>query len=146
MEGNEAITIEIKCVPPTATGQTKRAVRTKKGIRFFKGEALAQAESTLDSLFEKYAPTVPLSGPVECTIEATWPYLKSHTSTKATSGRNDPIYHCQKPDGDNFAKGVIDSLARMRFLEDDKQVCDLRVTKWYGPAEKVGIYVRLRAL
>lgn len=138
---SDTLCLWLPCLPPTTTGQMKRAARTKNGIRFFKSEAQEKAESTLEALLVGKAPSMPITGPTHVAITVVWSYLKSHTAKKAEKDRQDLIWHCQKPDSDNFAKGVIDALARMRFVADDKQVCSLAVEKFYGPPDRVGIEI-----
>lgn len=140
---SDTLNLWLPCLPPTVTGQMKRAQRTNKGIRFYKSKDQEKAEATLEGLLAGKAPTMPIVGPTHISVTVVWPYLKSHTEKKATRCREDLIWHCQKPDADNFAKGVIDALVRMRFLEDDKQVCSLQVEKFYGPADRVGIEISI---
>lgn len=41
------------------------------------------------------------------------------------------IRPANKPDADNLAKHIKDVLGQVGFWEDDKQVCELVVRKWY---------------
>ena len=45
---------------------------------------------------------------------------------------------------DNVAKHLIDCLVRMRFMEDDKQIVALKITKQYG--DEPGYHVTLEEL
>ena len=70
-----------------------------------------------------------ISVPVSMTIFALWPWPKSWSEKKRRiQGAH---YKTSKPDADNVAKLVSDSLNGIVF-NDDAQVVDLRVIKQYG--------------
>lgn len=46
----------------------------------------------------------------------------------------------KKPDVDNIAKIILDALNGVAWL-DDKQVCHLDITKYWGYTEKVGVHI-----
>lgn len=102
--------------------------------RFFKGKKQAEAESVFE-LFASQAPCKPLTGPVSIEIVAVWPPTKSDKSTRAKSARFEDgawVAHTKKPDADNFAKMLIDTLVRLRFINRDEEVSELRVYKRIG--------------
>ncbi|WP_438588955.1 RusA family crossover junction endodeoxyribonuclease [Dubosiella newyorkensis] len=88
----------------------------------------------------KYASNEPLEGEIKVEIQAHFSIPKS-TSKKSreemVAGRIRPT---KKPDTDNIAKIVLDSLNGIAF-EDDKQVVHLIVTKQY--AEKPHVEVSI---
>lgn len=134
----------VRCVPPTVTAQQKRAVRTEHGVRFFKGKRQVDAENDLLSLLRPYAPGKPIAGPVRLEIAAVWPFRKSDLASKAKAERCrrlGRIPHDQKPDCDNLAKALIDKLVTLGFIEDDKRVCDLRVSKYFGSEPGLGVRI-----
>lgn len=49
-----------------------------------------------------------------------------------------------RPDCDNYAKELIDCMTDLGFWEDDAQICDLRIKKYY--AESATIYIRVEEL
>ena len=53
---------------------------------------------------------------------------------------NNEIYPTIKPDTDNIAKSILDSLNGIAYL-DDKQVVDLRVRKQYSEVPGVSIWI-----
>lgn len=53
-------------------------------------------------------------------------------------------YKDTRPDLDNYAKTLIDSLGACGYFRDDAQIVDLRLVKYY--AEKASIYIRLEEL
>lgn len=70
-----------------------------------------------------------LSVPVSMTVFAVWPWPKSWSEKKRrVQGAHNKT---SKPDADNVAKLVSDSLNGIVFV-DDAQVAELRVVKQYG--------------
>ena len=56
------------------------------------------------------------------------------------------IRHTKKPDADNLAKAVLDSLNGLIWV-DDAQVCELSVSKWIAAGdERAGVTVRIYEL
>lgn len=108
----------------------------------FKPKAVTDIESDFQALLISQQIPEPLKGPVALTVMVTWPYFKADIATKAKVNRTDFIPHTSKPDLDNFAKMFIDQLVTMRFLEDDKQVVQLKIAKRRGPAAHVGIIAK----
>lgn len=53
---------------------------------------------------------------------------------------NNEIYPTTKPDTDNIAKSILDSLNKIAYL-DDKQVVDLRVRKRYAEVPSVSVWI-----
>lgn len=51
------------------------------------------------------------------------------------------ILPTKKPDTDNIAKAVLDSLNAVAYA-DDKQICDLHITKYYSDREYMKITIK----
>lgn len=75
-----------------------------------------------------------LEGPIEARITGIFKVPKSVSKKKRQELIGD--YYLSKPDADNIGKVVLDPLNTVAF-EDDKQVCDLSVTKYYGEIPRV---------
>ena len=73
---------------------------------------------------------------IEATINVYYPILKSVSRPKHLKMINKQIRPDKKPDADNIAKIILDALNGLAY-DDDKQVVDLRVLKWYGEESKV---------
>ena len=87
------------------------------------------------TFMDKYKDFKLLKGPIRATITAIFEVPKSYSNKqreKAISG----IYYLHKPDCDNIAKIILDSLNKLAY-DDDSQISSLIVTKMYGPKEKV---------
>ena len=70
------------------------------------------------------------NGPVIVVIDAFFKRPMSHLKRNQRVKQNAPTTHTQKPDGDNIAKFVCDCLSKVAY-QDDKQVVDLRVRKYW---------------
>lgn len=81
-------------------------------------------------------------GPLEVVIEAVWTLPKS-------KHRKEPrprSIRWSKPDSDNLAKAVLDSLNGVVW-RDDAQAADTRIRKWNGAqGEAPGVTVQVRRL
>jgi Holliday junction resolvase RusA-like endonuclease len=78
----------------------------------------------------------PLEGPLAVSLEFVFA-CKSKRERKPKATR---------PDSDNLAKGLLDSLNGLLYL-DDGQVCDLHVTKWHAKGdEQPHVTVEVRRL
>lgn len=80
----------------------------------------------------------PLEGPVRITIRATFETPKSWSKKKTAELINRP--HTQKPDLDNIAKSIKDALNRIAY-SDDSQVCQMFVSKVWGPTARTVVTV-----
>jgi Holliday junction resolvase RusA-like endonuclease len=94
------------------------------------------------NLCRKYAPPVPLAGPLRMNIEFYFARPKCHYRTgkyskelKATA----PHIHTNMPDIDNLSKFILDAMNAV-FYEDDRQVVELNSHKEYlnDQSNKVG--------
>lgn len=73
----------------------------------------------------------PIAGPIRLGATFFLPRPESHFKGKAHVLRvNAPLWHCFKPDSDNFIKAVLDALTGIVWV-DDAQVCDQRTIKIY---------------
>jgi len=124
------------CVPPKTSHHAKRIVRIGRFARLADKPELVEAKQTLDDLLRPHQPAVPLVGPYRLTLEFDWPWRASEPKRRRALGR---VPMTSKPDCDNAAKTVTDRLVRLRFIEDDAAICDLRVRKFWG--DEAGIRV-----
>jgi len=81
----------------------------------------------------------PLEGPIELPIRATYRVPASWSKKRADAAR----WRTSRPDADNIAKIVADSINEIVF-GDDSQVANLVVQKAYGPI--AGVTVSAMAL
>ena len=84
-----------------------------------------------------------LSGPVSVELVFVFPRTKGQIWKRRDMPR---IRHTKKPDADNLAKAVLDSLNGLIWV-DDAQVCELSVSKWIAAGdERAGVTVRIYEL
>jgi len=77
----------------------------------------------------------PLPGALRMTVAACWSFPKSYTA--ADRRRR---FMTATPDADNVAKLIADSLNEIAYA-DDAQVCELFVSKRFGPIEGVTVSI-----
>ena len=81
-----------------------------------------------------------LEGPIRVTIRAYMSIPSSYSKTKTQrmrAGRERPT---KKPDVDNIAKVILDGLNHLAY-DDDKQVIELAIEKWYSDTPRVEVIV-----
>jgi Holliday junction resolvase RusA-like endonuclease len=88
-----------------------------------------------------FAPSIPLSGPIELTIAFFLPIPKSTSKAKRQQMLNRVILPDIRPDEDNLAYLVTNALKEIVY-HDDKQICAKHVYKFYGAEGKTIIKVR----
>lgn len=134
------IVIRESCVPPTTSHHAKKVSTFGGRARLYDSARLVAAKSFWDALFLPHRPEAPLEGPLVLDVELRWPHTKG--TAKRDLGRELPF--TARPDLDNCAKGLTDSLARCAFFANDSQIVDLRLRKYRSP--RPGVVVRLGRL
>lgn len=89
---------------------------------------------------ERYSLEEPLKGMVEATIVAYYPIPKSMTKKNRKLIDEGKLAPTMKPDTDNIAKTILDSLNQIAY-DDDKQVVTLTVSKKYSEKPRVDVYL-----
>lgn len=85
---------------------------------------------------QHHAPEAALEGPVGLNVE--FRFDRPQRLRKKKTPKTE-IPHCSRPDCDNLAKAVLDTLTQLGWWEDDDQVCTLNVRKVYrGVDQTVG--------
>ena len=93
-----------------------------------------------------FIPSVPIPFPVALQLVVFIPRPKAHFRTGKNSHqlRDDAPKWCpKKPDSDNYAKAVMDAITTLRVWEDDSQVVDLRVRKFYESGRGPGCIISI---
>lgn len=91
----------------------------------------------------KNKPDIPFDCPLEVTIDLFFPRPKTHYRNGKYSDQlkdNAPKWHTSKPDSDNLAKFVMDSLNKL-FWRDDSIICSLIVYKRYSETPRTEILI-----
>lgn len=88
-----------------------------------------------------YRDEKPMEGFIEADIVAIFPVPKSYSKKKTAQLLAGADNYDKKPDCDNIAKMILDSLNGIAYA-DDSQVTSLRVSKQYGVQPKVVVELR----
>lgn len=127
------------CVPPTATHQAKKIARRGPFVGMTDKPELVAARRFLEGVLVQHQPAEPVRGPVSLSLQFTWPWRAGDGKQKRALGR---IPKDTKPDCSNLAKTLEDRLAALCFIEDDANVVELHVAKFFG--DTPGIFVEVR--
>lgn len=87
---------------------------------------------TFSNLFSNVKPT---DKPIKAMITAVFTIPKSYSKKQIAEIEKKPVY-TKKPDCDNIAKIILDSLNGLAYI-DDNQIYNLTIIKRYGEQEKV---------
>jgi len=92
---------------------------------------------------QNQAPAVPLTGPLSVELIFFFPRLKGHFGTGKNLGilkKTAPEWHTVRPDSDNCAKAVYDSMNHI-FWHDDSQICCAKIWKRYSDRPRTEIRI-----
>ena len=109
---------------------------TRAGIAYTP-KATVNYETLVKYTYQSLYPQKELiSGNIEATITAVFPVPKSYSKKKTEELLNGHNNYDKKPDCDNLAKIILDSLNGVAY-KDDSQVTALHIYKEYGTQPKV---------
>lgn len=91
-------------------------------------------------LLDKYKGIKPFEEPLKAKIIAYYEIPKSTSKKKKQQMLNCEIFPTVKPDTDNIAKSILDSLNGIAYL-DDKQIVKLEVEKYYSQAPSTVVMI-----
>jgi len=135
-----AFTIEGAAVPKerarVVTNHGKRRAYTPKRTKTYADQVTGAGRCAMEGY-------VPMSGPVEATIQFVIAVPRSWPKWKREAALAGAIAPTERPDVDNLAKNVLDALNKIAFY-DDSQITRKILTKEYG--ETAVTAVRLRRL
>jgi len=133
----------IPCNPPKKTYQSGSIIMRGRNGKPFMGKSKTGKDlmASLQSLFQPHAPAKPITGPVELSLKYAFPFRKTEKKAILAQGWN---WNDKRPDADNLAKQVQDTLGLLRFYEDDGQIARLVVEKIWS--DNPGIYVCIKEL
>lgn len=83
----------------------------------------------------------PLETPVMAYVYITFPVPPSYSKTRKQLCLDNIERPAKKPDADNVAKAILDSINDVVYM-DDAQVVDLHVTKRYGDIPMVEVLIK----
>lgn len=119
-----------QCIPPTTTAQ-------QQGYRRYKTPKKKYAEAFWEAVFRQHAPDKPATKAVALEITI------SHPLTKAQAKKGFSIVpKLSRPDCDNYAKLILDAMAKTGYVNDDQQIYDLRITKYHSTLPGIAVTIK----
>lgn len=121
-------------------GEPKSKLRhrtTKTGINYTPKKTLEYENWVKQCYCIKHKQNM-LQGEVRAEIRAYFSIPKSTSKKKRQEMISGTIRPTKKPDTDNIAKVILDSLNKIAF-DDDKQVVEMTVSKWYSEQPRVEV-------
>lgn len=110
------------------------------GKRHFTPGKQRHAMAVVESLaWEAMKGEAPMDGPLTMSIDAVWQFPTSWSEKKKNALLAQ--YKTSRPDADNVAKLIADSLNGIVFT-DDAQVVNLHVFKCYGPSAMTRVTIQ----
>ena len=97
-------------------------------------------ENWIKTCYSMKYPVLQLTGPLKVKIIVYYEIPKSTSKKKQQQMLNNEIFPTVKPDTDNIAKSILDSLNKIVYL-DDKQVVKLEVEKYYSQVPSVAVMI-----
>lgn len=139
----EKIEFILLCNPPKHTAQGSSVVLKNVNTgKYFIGKKAnsnaTQSKNELLALLVPYRPKTPLKGALKCKIDIFFPFRKSEPKKNRAKGML-PV--TTKPDLDNWVKQFNDCLTRLNFWNDDAQVCDLHLRKFYCEHPRIEVKI-----
>ena len=128
---------------PTTTAQQKgECIRYKitngqkvPYIQHYKKAKVSVMRQEFELKLKRFKPATPATGPVSLTV-----ILYFSIKDKKLWGCHKP----KKPDCSNYVKEIEDAMSAVGFWQDDSQIAELRVIKYY--AETAAIFIRVEDL
>lgn len=118
--------------PPETTAQMRKASARGGRVRFYDPPEVAEAKGRLEAALAPHRPPEPLSGPLALSV--TWSFrprgCHRHGEPRAT-----------RPDTDNLEKALKDCMTRLRFWNDDAQVAEEHVRKYWSDVPGIRVDV-----
>ena len=122
-------------VPGEPKGKGRPRFNTKTGRAFTPGDTITY-ENWIKCCYQEQDGRF-IDGPVKARIEVYYKIPKSYTKKRIQAIRDGLEMPLKKPDSDNIAKIVLDSLNKLAF-DDDAQVVELTVIKrWTEEQERI---------
>ena len=116
-------------------GKARPRFNTKTGRAFTPGDTITY-ENWIQCCYQEQDGKF-IDGPVSARIEVYYKIPKSYTKKRVQAIRDGLEMPLKKPDSDNIAKIVLDSLNKIAF-DDDAQVVELTVVKkWTEEQERI---------
>ncbi|PEK91417.1 RusA family crossover junction endodeoxyribonuclease [Bacillus mycoides] len=130
---------------PVAQGRPRASTRKKANgkveVKMYDPSKSRDFKQYVGLVASQYAPDKLLEGALQLEVKVYKPSLKSFSKKKTLAAEEGLLRPTTKPDVDNYVKGVKDALNKI-IWNDDSQVVDLKVSKWYSEKPRVEVIVK----
>ncbi len=132
-------------VPGEPKGKARPRVFTNKAGRSqaITPQDTLSYENLVKWVFTNMQGNKKLEGEIEAQIKAMYPIAKNMTKKNRQLIYEGKLHPTKKPDSDNVAKIILDSLNKIAF-DDDSQVTRLVVEKYYSDEPRVEVMLTER--
>ena len=120
--------------------QAKQRPRFNGKFAYTPKETIAYENWVRTCYLEKYRGQPILENPLKVKIIAYYEIPKSTSKKRRLEMKDDKVFPTVKPNTDNIAKSILDSLNNIAYL-DDKQVVKLEVEKYYSDVASVVVMI-----
>lgn len=124
---------------PRAKGRHRT---TKSGFTYTPKETIQYENLVKVSFYEQYPDHIPTDKPIKVMINAYYKMPKSFSNKQKELVKLGKLKPLKKPDVDNIAKSILDSLNEIAFI-DDKQVVSALITKDYSQQPRVEVTIHI---
>ena len=127
----------------TVLGEPRGKARhrtTRSGFTYTPKETIEYENLVRLSFQEAYPEHIPLDCEVDVLIEAYYSIPTTFSKKKRELALDNVINPTKKPDVDNIAKSILDSLNKIAFI-DDKQVTSCAIYKMYAEKPRVEVQI-----
>ncbi|WP_419882767.1 RusA family crossover junction endodeoxyribonuclease [Peribacillus sp. B-H-3] len=125
---------------PVAQGRP-RATTINGQVRMYDPAKSRDFKKYVQVVASQHKPKTLLEGPLQLFVRVYKPSLKSFSKKKKAAAECGDLRPTTKPDVDNYVKGIKDALNKV-IWQDDSQVVELHVSKWYSENPRVEVMVK----
>ncbi|MHC1681368.1 MAG: RusA family crossover junction endodeoxyribonuclease [Clostridiaceae bacterium] len=126
-------------VPGEPKGKARLRMSTKTGRTYTPGTTV-QYENWVKQCFIMCDTKCLFEGQIKAEIDCYYSIPKSATKGKRLAMEHNITRPTKKPDADNIAKSILDSLNTLAY-RDDSQVVECLIRKWYGDEPRVEVII-----
>lgn len=131
-------------IPGKSLGKGRPRFSTRGGfVKIYTPEKTASYENFVKVCYLNEFHDFKIKGEIDAEIIAYFPIPKNFSKKKRQLVLYGEIHPAKKPDCDNIAKIILDSLNGIAY-EDDKQIIDLKVAKFYSNDPHVNVTLTFR--